>query len=94
MDLAADTYVGATQSFLRSPMELVNGGTAVRVTLATGTVAAGPFNEVGTMKWSVTSAVRDTMNSPFCINCTVFESVFPWVDPNGGGTVDDEDREF
>ncbi len=94
VDLAADTYVAATASFLRSPMELVNGGTAVRVTLGSASVGAGPFSEVGTMKWSVKSEVRDTTNNPFCINCTVFESIFPWVDPIGGGTVDDEDREF
>ena len=94
MDLAWDTYVGATSSFTRSPMELVNGGTAVRITLGNGSVSAAGHNEVGTVKWSASGEVKDTSNSPFCVNCTVFESVIPWVDPIGGGTIDDEDREF
>jgi hypothetical protein len=94
MDLAWDTYVAATASFTRSPMELVNGGTAVRITLGTGTVVAGGHNEVGTVKWSASSEVRDTSNTPFCVNCTVFESIVPWIDPIGGGTINDEDREF
>jgi len=94
VDLADDTYVAATASFLRSKLELVNGGTAVRITLGDGVVAAGPFSEVGTMKWFATSEVRDTANSPFCVNCTVYESVTPWVDPISGNTIDDHDREF
>jgi arylsulfatase A-like enzyme len=94
VDLGVDTYVGATASFLRSPMELINGDTAIRITLADGAVAAGPFPELGTMKWKASSAVRDTSNNPFCINCTVFESILPWVHHISGDTIDDEDREF
>ena len=92
--LAADTYVGATASFLRSPMELVNGDTAIRVTLADGATGAGPFNELGTMRWKASSEVRDTDDAPFCINCTVFESIIPWIHHVSGDTIDDEDREF
>jgi len=46
------------------------------------------------MRWSASSEVRDTANTPFCINCTVLESIVPWIDPVGGGTINDEDREF
>jgi hypothetical protein len=94
ISLAVDTYVGATQTFIRSPMELVNGGTAVRITLGSGSVAAAAGAGVGTMRWSASSEVRDTANTPFCINCTVLESIVPWIDPVGGGTINDEDREF
>jgi arylsulfatase A-like enzyme len=94
IDLGADTYVGATTSFLRSPMELVNNGTAVKITLGTGSTAASARPGAATMQWSASSAVKDMSNSPFCINCTVWESVIPWVDPITGTTVNDEDREF
>jgi arylsulfatase A-like enzyme len=94
LDLGVDTYVGQTTSFLRSPMELVNGGTAVRVTLGQGSTAASGHNELSTVKWTVSGEVRDTSNAPFCVACVVFESVIPWVDPISGNTIDDEDREF
>jgi hypothetical protein len=94
VDLAVDTYVGATTSFLRSPMELVNGGTAVRITLGEGATNASVHNELGSMKWYASSEVRDTTNAPFCVACKVFESIVPWVDPIGGGTIVDDDREF
>jgi hypothetical protein len=94
VNLALDSYVGATQTFIRSPMELVNGGTALRITLGSGSVAAAAGPDVGTSKWSASSEVRDMTNTPFCISCTVYESIVPWVDPIGGGTINDEDREF
>jgi arylsulfatase A-like enzyme len=94
VDLGDDTYMAATASFLRSTLELVNGGTAVRLTLGEGSIAAGPSNEGTTAKWAVTSEVRDTSNAPFCVSCRVFESIVPWFDTIGGVTVDDEDREF
>jgi hypothetical protein len=94
VDLAASTYVGQTTSFLRSPMELVNGGTAVRVTLGSGATSTSGHREIGTMQWTVPSEVHDNSNAPFCIGCTVWESVIPWVDPISGDTIDDEDREF
>lgn len=94
VDLTANVYVGATGSFLRSPMELVNGGTAVQITIGDGSVLTSPHADPGTMKWSASSEVRDLFGSPFCVNCRVFESVVPWVDPLSQNTIDDEDREF
>jgi arylsulfatase A-like enzyme len=94
IDLGGDTYVGATTSFLRSPMELVNNGTAVKVTLGTGATAASARTDTGTMDWSASSAVKDTTNAPFCISCNVWESVIPWIDPITGNPVNDQDREF
>lgn len=94
LNLGLDNYVGATTSFLRSPMELVNGGTAVKVTLGEGTTNVSAYNNVGTINWSATSEVRDLSNAPFCVACHVFESIVPWVDPISGNTINDEDREF
>jgi len=94
VDSGSDVYVGATGSFLQSTMELVNNGTAVQVTLANGSVGTTPHPDPATMQWSVSSDVRDMFGSPFCINCTVFESVIPWVDPITGNTINDEDPEF
>jgi hypothetical protein len=94
VDLAADVYVGATGSFLRSPMELVNEGTAVQITIGNGSVATSPHADPGTLKWSASSEARDLFGSPFCVNCTVFESIVPWVDPLSQNTIDDEDSEF
>lgn len=94
LNLAADNYTAATASFLRSPLELVNGGNAVRVTLGEGSTAVSPFNNVGTVIWAASSEVRDMSNTPFCVACKVFESVVPWVDPLSSNTIDDEDREF
>jgi hypothetical protein len=78
----------------RSPMELVNAGTAVRITLGDGTPPVAPHPELGTMKWSVSNEVRDVTNASFCTSCKVFESIIPWVDPLSGDTIDDDDREF
>ena len=75
-------------------MELVNGGTAVRITLGSGVTNTSGHLETGTMQWTVPSEVHDTSNAPFCIGCTVWESVIPWVDPISGDIIDDEDREF
>jgi hypothetical protein len=94
VDSGSDLYVGATGSFLQSPMELVNNNTAVKITLANGSVGTSPHPVPATMFWFASSAVRDIFNAPFCINCTVFESVFPWVDPITGDTINDEDSEF
>ena len=66
----------------------------VQVTLASGSVGTSPHPPPATMQWSASSAVRDMFGSPFCINCTVFESVIPWVDPITGNTINDEDSEF
>lgn len=93
-ELGANTYVGQTTSFLRSPMELVDGGTAVTVTLGSGNTVTTGHREVGTVQWTVPSEVHDTSNAPFCIGCTVWESIIPWIDLIGGATIDDQDREF
>jgi hypothetical protein len=94
LDLAQDNYTGATSSFLRSPLELVNGGTGVRVTLGQGSTNVSAFNDVGTINWAASTEVRDMTNAPFCVACHVFESVIPWVDPISSNTINDEDREF
>ncbi|PWU19328.1 MAG: hypothetical protein C5B48_13705 [Candidatus Rokuibacteriota bacterium] len=94
VDTGSPVYVGATGSWLQSPMELVNNGTAVQVTLGNGSVQTSPHPGGATMLWAASSAVRDTFGAPFCVNCTVFESVFPWVDPNTQQTINDEDPEF
>ena len=94
IDTGSDVYVAGTGSWLQSPMELVNNGTAVRITLSNGSVGTSPHPDPATMEWFASSDVRDTFGAPFCINCTVFESVIPWVDPITGNTINDEDGEF
>jgi arylsulfatase A-like enzyme len=71
IELNVDDYVSyapAVRTFTHSPMQMLNGNTALRITLADGTVAA-TGTEVGTAVWS----------APFC-GCKVWESVDP-ADP-------------